>query len=147
MLVLQKMRDGIVLLPSRSSLYIERSRSPLTVNNCRLCTVTSGTCDSGSRAHLCSPGDSTQMRICVRTFIDDVTEEPCDRRKFLKDNARFEEQEHSGAARISGFVRDGGCAFCEKAFILLRPSLPPLLRVCRSIQNKLLKRMISLRNF
>lgn len=42
--------DGIVPPSSRSSLYIEGSRSPLTVNNRRFRVVTSGTRDSGFRA-------------------------------------------------------------------------------------------------
>lgn len=110
-------RDGIVLLPSRMSLYIEGSRSPLTVNNCRFRIVTSGTRDSGFRARLCTPDG---FSVDARAFID-VTGKPRDRRKFLKDNARFEEYEQRSRKNIRFRARRGMC--------ILRKSIHTRVRV------------------
>lgn len=101
----------IIPPPSRSSFYIVRSRSPLTVNNRRFRAVTSGTRDSRSipRAYVRDGMQASVMdpeREPGATLID-VAEEPRDRGKLSKDNARGErEKSDVGAAGISGFERD-----------------------------------------
>lgn len=85
---------GIIPPPSRSSFYIVRSRSPLTVNNRRFRAVTSGTRDSRSIPRALTPamGCNGMQRAldpqqACATVID-VAEEPRDRGKLSEDNAR-----------------------------------------------------------
>lgn len=104
-------RDDIVP-PSRWPLYIEGSRSPLTVNNCRFRIVTSGTRDSGFRARLFAARRTIQRRCAHFHWCHRGAR---DRRKFLKDNARFEEYGQRSRKNIRFRARRGMCCILRKS--------------------------------
>lgn len=90
---------GIIPPPSRSSFYIVRSRSPLTVNNRRFRAVTSGTRDSRSiprayaRDEMQAGVDSHRLSLMSQ------------KSHAIEGNSR-RTMHARGVAGISGFVRD-----------------------------------------